>query len=122
MYVYIHVWLGVCVIYNPQDFDRVCIHEYIYVRMYACIYMYIYVYICMHVCVHVCIYAFMYACMYICTYVSILLIHLGKIWNRRQCTEMPTHRNAHTEGDNKRHAHAPVTENVCMYVCIYVCM
>jgi len=56
MYVYIYVCL----------YMYVCMYVYIYVFMYVCMYVYIYVF--MYVCMYVCIY--IYVCMYVCIYVN----------------------------------------------------
>ena len=60
MYIYINIFLQMCI--------------YIYVHMYICMYMYVYIYV--YVYMYICIYVYMYICIYVYMYMYIYINYI----------------------------------------------
>ena len=71
IYVYVYIYMYICI--------YVYTYIYIYVYMYICIY--VYMYICVYIYMYICIYVYMYICIYVYMYICILYIYICVLWS-----------------------------------------
>ena len=86
IYIYVYVYMCICV----YVYMSICLYVYmyicIYVYMYICIYvymyicLYVYMYICLYVYMSICLYAYMHICIYVYMYICICVYeHIGNL-------------------------------------------